>query len=64
MSQEELSDAIIDFEVKHNMNDTALAFSSHLSVEKIHAMKTGEEKYTKYTMEEAEQVLDYIQANS
>lgn len=61
MSPQELSDAIIDFEVKNNVNDTALAFSSHLSVEKIHAMKSGEEKFT---IEEAEQVLDYIQANS
>lgn len=32
MSPEELSDAIIEFEVKNNVNDTALAFSSHLSV--------------------------------
>ena len=61
MSPEELSDAIIEFEVKNNVNDTALAFSSHLSVVKLHAMKTGE---AKYTVEEAEQVLDYIQANS
>ncbi|CCI82571.1 LBP_cg2779 family protein [Lactobacillus hominis] len=61
MSPQELSDAIIDFEVKNNVNDTALAFSSHLSVEKIHAMKSGEEKFT---IEEAEQVLDYIQSNS
>lgn len=44
MSPEELSDAIIEFEVKNNVNDTALAFSSHLSVEKLHAMKTGEAK--------------------
>ena len=47
--------------LKLRINDTALAFSSHLSVEKLHAMKTGE---AKYTVEEAEQVLDYIQANS
>ena len=53
MSPEELSDAIIEFEVKNNVNDTALAFSSHVSVEKLHAMKTGE---AKYTVEEAEQV--------
>lgn len=61
MSPEELSDAIIEFEVKNNVSDTALAFSSHLSVEKLHAMKADE---AKCTMEEAEQVLDYIQANS
>ena len=59
--QEELSDAIINFQVKHHVNDTDLAFASHLSVEKIHAMKSGEEKFT---IEEAEQVLDYIQSNS
>ena len=39
--QEELTDAIIDFQVKHHVNDTDLAFASHLSVEKVHAMKTG-----------------------
>ena len=39
MSPEELSDAIIEFEVKNNVNDTALAFSSHLSVEKLHGKK-------------------------
>ena len=61
MSPEELSDAIIEFEVKNNVNDTALAFSSHRCFEKLHAMKTGE---AKYTVEEAEQVLDYIHANS
>ena len=38
--QEELTDAIIDFQVKHHVNDTDLAFASHLSVEKVHAMKT------------------------
>ncbi|WP_209685843.1 LBP_cg2779 family protein [Lactobacillus colini] len=59
MNQEELTNAIINFEVKHGVNDTALAFSSHLSVEKIHAMKAGEETYT---IEEAEQVLNYIQS--
>ena len=37
--QEELTDAIIDFQVKHHVNDTDLAFASHLSVEKVHAMK-------------------------
>lgn len=61
MSPQELSDAIINFEVSQNVNDTALAFSSHLSVEKIHSMKTGKNNYTS---EEAEQVLDFIQANS
>lgn len=61
MNPEELSNAIIDFEVKHNVNDTALAFSSHLSVEKIHAMKSGRETYT---TEELEQVLDYIQSQN
>lgn len=60
MDQEKLTNAIIDFEVKNGINDTALAFSSHLSVEKIHAMKAGEETYT---IEEAEQVLDYIQSH-
>ena len=44
--QEELTDAIIDFQVKHHVNDTDLAFASHLSVEKVHAMKFGEGSFT------------------
>ena len=44
--QEELSDAIIDFQVKHHISDTDMAFGSHLSVEKIHAMKTGSGVFT------------------
>lgn len=61
MNKNELMDTIINFEVNKNMNDTALAFASHLSVEKIHSMKLGDDSYTS---EEIEQVLDYIHANS
>lgn len=61
MSPDELADTIIEFEAKNNINDAALAFASHLSVEKIHAMKTAKENYTG---EEIEQILEYIQANS
>lgn len=57
---EELSDAIIDYQVKHHVNDTDLAFASHLSVEKIHAMKTGDGTFTP---EEVNQLYDYFAAN-
>ncbi len=59
--QEELSDAIIDYQTKHHVNDTDLAFASHLSVEKVHAMKTGEGTYTD---EEVNQLYDYMSANA
>ncbi|KRM03056.1 LBP_cg2779 family protein [Lactobacillus amylovorus] len=59
--QEELTDAIIDFQVKHHVNDTDLAFASHLSVEKVHAMKTGEGSFT---AEEVNQLYDYMSANA
>ena len=59
--QEELTDAIIDFQVKHHVNDTDLAFASHLSDEKVHAMKTGEGSFT---AEEVNQIYDYMSANA
>lgn len=59
--QEELSNAIIDYQVKHHVNDTDLAFASHLSVEKVHAMKTGE---CYFTNEEVNQIYDYMAANA
>ena len=42
---EELSSSIINYQIKHHITDTDLAFASHLSVEKIHAMKTGEGEF-------------------
>lgn len=59
--QEELSNAIIDYQVKHHVNDTDLAFASHLSVEQVHAMKTGEGYFTN---EEVNQIYDYMAANA
>ncbi|MEY8571697.1 LBP_cg2779 family protein [Lactobacillus intestinalis] len=59
--QEELSNAIIDYQVKHHVNDTDLAFASHLSVEKVHVMKTGEGYFTN---EEVNQIYDYMAANA
>ncbi|RVU71718.1 MULTISPECIES: LBP_cg2779 family protein [Lactobacillus] len=61
MNQEDLSDAIIDYQVKHHINDTDLAFASHLSVEKVHAMKTGDGMFTD---EEVNQIYDYMSANA
>ncbi|AQR54933.1 hypothetical protein BBD26_1706 [Lactobacillus delbrueckii subsp. bulgaricus] len=41
------------------MSDTTLAFASHLSVEKVHAMKQGRGKFTS---DEINQMLDYLQS--
>lgn len=57
---EELSSSIINYQIKHHITDTDLAFASHLSVEKIHAMKTGEGEFTP---EEINQLYDYLTAN-
>lgn len=59
-NQEELQDAIINFQTKHHVSDTDLAFASHLSVEKVHAMKTGEGQFTS---EEVNQLYDYMSSN-
>lgn len=58
---EELSSAIIDYEVKHHITDTDLAFASHLSVEKIHALKAGTGECT---TEEINQIYDYLTTNN
>ncbi|WP_278955353.1 LBP_cg2779 family protein [Lactobacillus apis] len=54
---EELSDAIITYQIEHHTTDTDLAFASHLSVEKIHAMKAGEGEFTP---EEINQLYDFL----
>lgn len=59
MKPEELSDAIIEFQSKHAVSDTTLAFASHLSVEKVHAMKQGRGNFTR---DEINQMLDYLQS--
>ncbi|APP03060.1 MAG: LBP_cg2779 family protein [Lactobacillus delbrueckii] len=59
MKPEELSDAIIEFQSKHTVSDTTLAFASHLSVEKVHAMKQGRGNFTS---DEINQMLDYLQS--
>ncbi|KRL02947.1 hypothetical protein FC20_GL001773 [Lactobacillus equicursoris DSM 19284 = JCM 14600 = CIP 110162] len=59
MKPEELSDTIIEFQSKHDVSDTSLAFASHLSVEKVHAMKQGRGNFTS---DEVNQMLDYIQS--
>ena len=57
---EELSSSSINYQINHHITDTDLAFASHLSVEKIHAMKTGEGEFTP---EEINQLYDYRAAN-
>jgi hypothetical protein len=55
MRPEELLDAIIEFQSKHAVSDTNLAFASQLSVEKVHAMKQGRGNFTS---DEINQMLD------
>lgn len=57
---EELSSSIINYQIKHHITDTDLAFASHLSVEKIHAMKAGDGEFTP---EEINQLYDYLASN-
>lgn len=58
MKNQELANSIIDFQVSNHLGDTELAFGSHLSVERIHAMKMG---VGTFSTEEINQVLEYIQ---
>ncbi|APT17811.1 hypothetical protein FC62_GL000177 [Amylolactobacillus amylotrophicus DSM 20534] len=60
MNPDNLSDLIVEYQRKHSMNDAGLAFASHLAVEKIHGMKTGEADASEA---EISQLLDFIQRN-
>ncbi len=61
MDKPNISEAIIQYEKDKNMNDTQFAFESHLSVERVHNLKSGEYEATP---EEKKIVLEYIKLHS
>jgi hypothetical protein len=61
MDKPNISEAIIQYEKDKNMNDTQFAFESHLSVERVHNLKSGEYEATP---EEEKIVLEYIKLHS
>ena len=42
----EIAQELIKFEREHDMNDNQVAFGSHLSVERIHDIKSGNSNAT------------------
>ncbi|GFZ27043.1 LBP_cg2779 family protein [Lactobacillus corticis] len=61
MDRKDLANAIIEYQIKHHVTDTDLAFASHLSVEKVHAMKLGKSGITD---DEINQLYDYLATNA
>lgn len=61
MDKPSISEVIIQYEKDKNMNDTQFAFESHLSVERVHNLKSGENEATP---EEKKVILEYIKLHS
>ncbi|KRK64744.1 hypothetical protein FC72_GL001986 [Companilactobacillus tucceti DSM 20183] len=61
MDKPNIAETIIHFERDKNMNDTQFAFESHLSVERIHNLKSGDYEPT---AEEEKTILEYIKLHS
>ncbi|WP_334328672.1 LBP_cg2779 family protein [Companilactobacillus sp. HBUAS59699] len=57
MDKPSIAESIIQFERAKDMNDTQFAFESHLSVERIHNLKSGDYEAT---AEEKKIILEYI----
>lgn len=55
--QKELATLLINYEVKHRVNDTSIAFASHLSVDKVHRMKNG---LGQFTQDEIHQIYNFL----
>ncbi|WP_172187635.1 LBP_cg2779 family protein [Lentilactobacillus kribbianus] len=52
-----LAEEIIDFQKKHDLTDTQLAFNIHMSVERLHDIKSMEVNPTK---EEQQSIEAYV----
>ncbi|KRM93242.1 hypothetical protein FC56_GL000907 [Lentilactobacillus senioris DSM 24302 = JCM 17472] len=52
-----LAEEIIDFQKKHELADTQLAFNLHMSVERLHDIKSME---VKPTAEETANITSYV----
>ncbi|WP_251573758.1 LBP_cg2779 family protein [Limosilactobacillus agrestimuris] len=57
----EIAQELIKFEREQDMNDNQVAFGSHLSVERIHDIKSGNSDATE---EEAELIERFMQSNN
>ncbi len=57
MDKPSIAEMIIQYEKDKDMNDTQFAFESHLSVERVHNLKSGEYAAT---ADEKKTILEYI----
>ncbi|MQS44307.1 LBP_cg2779 family protein [Companilactobacillus mishanensis] len=57
MDKPNISESIIQYEKDKNMNDTQFSFESHLAVERVHNLKSGEYEATP---DEEKTILEYI----
>lgn len=57
MDKPNIAEMIIQYEKDKDMTDTQFAFESHISVEKVHNLKSGEYEPT---ADEAKTILEYI----
>ncbi|CAJ1191979.1 MULTISPECIES: LBP_cg2779 family protein [Companilactobacillus] len=57
MDKPNIAEMIIQYEKDKDMNDTQFAFESHLSVERVHNLKSGDYEATK---DEEKTILEYI----
>ncbi|APX72799.1 helix-turn-helix domain-containing protein [Companilactobacillus allii] len=57
MEKPSIAETIIQFERDKNMNDAQFAFESHLSVERIHNLKSGDYEPT---ADELKIILEYL----
>lgn len=58
----ELAQELIKFEHDNDLNDNEVAFGSHLSVERIHDIKSSNSSNSAATSEEAELLQRFMQS--
>lgn len=52
-----LAEEIVKYQEKYHLTDAELALTSHFSVERIHAIKTGQTNVTSEECEELQELL-------
>lgn len=52
-----LAEEVVKYQEKYHLTDSELALTSHFSVEKIHAIKTGQTKLTPEEYQELQELL-------
>jgi hypothetical protein len=60
MDKPNIAEMIIQYEKDKDMNDTQFAFESHLSVERVHNLKSGDYEATKDEKRLFWNILNYI----